>query len=180
MSLIVENGSGLANAESYASVAQGAAHASRYGLTWPSNETAAEQALRRATRYIDATYRLRFIGARTFGRQQALEWPRAGATIPQVAVGYWSDTTTYLELASNTVPVEVISATIEAAVRESGSPGVLSPDIERGGAIKMERAGDTAREYFASSNPSAVFPVIDSVLSGILLPVRLTARASRG
>lgn len=63
--LIVEDGSGLANAESYVSASDAASYAADRGLTFPASPAdKAEAALRRATAYIDNTYRTRFPGQR--------------------------------------------------------------------------------------------------------------------
>ncbi|WP_395383333.1 DnaT-like ssDNA-binding protein [Mesorhizobium sp. UC22_110] len=117
--LIVEDGSGLANAESYVSASDAASYAADRGLTFPASPAdKAEAALRRATAYIDNTYRTRFPGQRKKFRLQALEWPRVGVVDMN---GF--------PVTGDEVPVEVVRATCEAAVRELASPGSLNPDV---------------------------------------------------
>lgn len=163
MALIVEDGSGLANAESYVSVSDAVAYASARGLTFTASPAApAEAALRRATEWLDGTYRNRFPGYRTNGRAQALEWPRTGACDREGN-----------EIASDEIPVEIIHATIEAAVRELASAGSLSPDIVPGKVKKRVRVEGAVEVEYAVGSGSAyeqrpVVAVIDAILSSLL------------
>jgi len=78
MALIVEDGSGLVNAESYISVADASTyHTNRGNVAWGSiaSDTIREQLLRKATEYMMAVYRLRWAGYR-YNSTQALDWPR--------------------------------------------------------------------------------------------------------
>lgn len=171
MTLIVEDGTGRADAESYVSVADAAAYATARGLTFPAlpNDDA-EAALRRATMWIDATYAPRFSGARLKRRAQALAWPRVGATDVDCNA-----------IASNEIPSEITAATSEAAVREFAKPGSLAPNLKRGGAIKRVKAGSVEVEYSAGAASSTMFGTIDGILSGLLgVPSAYTARAVRG
>ncbi|SHG79618.1 hypothetical protein SAMN02745157_4855 [Kaistia soli DSM 19436] len=171
MTLIVEDGTGRADAESYVSVADAVAYASARGLTFQAAPAeAAEAALRRATAWIDATYAPRFSGARLKRRAQALAWPRAGAEDADCNA-----------IASNEIPAEMITATSEAAVRELAKPGNLSPDLKRGGAIKRVKAVSVEVEYAAGATAGTVFSTIDGILSGLLgAQSAYTARAVRG
>ena len=74
MALIVEDGTGLTDAESYISVADATTYATAHGLTaWTGTDQAKEAALRNATQYIDTTYQFR---SAKFDYYQALEFPR--------------------------------------------------------------------------------------------------------
>jgi len=77
MSLIVEDGSGLPNSESYISVSDADTYHSNRGNTdWAAlTTTQKEQLLRGATDYMVAVYRLRWDGYR-YVNTQALDWPR--------------------------------------------------------------------------------------------------------
>lgn len=148
------------DADSYVSVEDCAAYAAKKGLAFAASPIEpAEQALRRATAWIDATYRIRFPGAAT-DVWQALEWPRAGV----VYRGEDYDETK--------IPQQIKDATCEAAVREIASPGSLSPDLERGGAVKRLKAGPVEVEYADSADLTTTFTTIDGLLSGFLLPDR--------
>jgi hypothetical protein len=79
MSLTVETGTGLDDADSYVTVAEARAWADLRGLTLPADDTTVEQLLRKASDFIE-THRTRFRGIKT-SATQALQWPRKGATI---------------------------------------------------------------------------------------------------
>lgn len=159
MALVVEAGNGGADSEAYVSVAGCAAYAAARRLTFSiESETACEAALRVATAWIDARFRSRFPGIRQYGRAQALEWPRSGA----VDVDGWA-------VAANIVPNEVVRATCEAAIRELATPGALSPDLERGGAIKRIAASSVEIEYAGNAPAQTVFQVVDQALARLLV-----------
>ncbi len=83
MSIIVEDGTGLATAESYISVADASTYfTARGNTTWDALDegeatAAREAALRLATDYMTAVYRDRWEGVR-YTEGQALCWPRSG------------------------------------------------------------------------------------------------------
>lgn len=160
MALVVETGTGAADAESYGSVADCAAYAAARGLTFAAIPAPdAEAALRRATAFIDGK-RGRFPGYRLNGRDQALEWPRTGASD---AAGN--------AIASNSIPVEIVRATFEAAVRELAKPGSLSPDLTPAIRMKRVKAGpvETETEYAGGGfNAATSFSTIESILAGLL------------
>jgi hypothetical protein len=162
VALVVEDGTGKADAESYVSVDDANAYATAHGLTFPASPLApAEQALRRATAFIDAHYRNRFPGQRKNGRGQALEWPRSYACDKDGNV-----------IADDEIPVEIVNATIEAAVREMAVPGSLNPDVTPGKVKKSASVGDIAVEYAVGTGSAyeqrPVVGVIDGILSSLL------------
>lgn len=161
--LIVEDGSGLPNAESYVSVDDCGLYAAAHGLPFDvgSPETDAEAALRRATTWIDATYRDRFTGRRRNGRQQALEWPRVNATDAEGNA-----------IANDEIPSEIIAATCEAAIRELATPGALAPDVTPGEIIKQASVtGAVSVTYASGSGVDSQLPVvtaIDNILGSLI------------
>lgn len=176
MTLVVETGTGSATAESYVSVADCEAYAAARGLTFTASPDAeAQAALRRATAWIDATYRARFPGTKLNGRDQALEWPREdGEDVNGDAI------------AEDEVPVEIINATCEAAVRELASPGSLSPDYVASERVKRERVGSLEVEYSDKDqgyrDALPVVTIIDGILGSLFKSGRgsLFARVARG
>lgn len=126
--LILEDGTGLADANSYADIAMADSYHARrlYAEVW-TNETDAvmkEAALMMATQLIDANYA--FNGSR-ISETQALCWPRVGAPNYEIrGVIYWVDNP-LMGLAnygdaywqaiypSNAVPVNLIAGTCEMA-----------------------------------------------------------------
>lgn len=172
MALTVETGAGLANAESYASVAEFKAYADLVGLDYTTpaySDTQIEQSLRRATTWLDAKYRDHFQGCWTVSTQ-ALEWPRSGVLYRRSAIDAYS------------VPTKLKNATCEAAWREMTMVGSLSPD-QSGDQIKRDRVGDTETEFRAGAvNARPWLPVIDDLLSGLLkgTAAAYVGRAIRG
>jgi len=161
MSLEVEDGTGKSNSESYVSAADCLAYATARGLTF-ANSTAGEQALRRATTWLDGTYRARFSGDRLNGRDQALEWPRTDAVD---AEGF--------DVADDAVPSEIIRATCEAAVIELATPGDLSPTITPGKIIQSASVDGAVSVSYAENyggvNCMRPAPtVIDDILASLL------------
>lgn len=162
MALVVETGTGASDSESYAAIANIAEYASKHGLTFPASPAGpAEAAARRATAWIDGTYRSRFPGERKNGREQALEWPRVNA---------YDDSGNEIE--DDEIPAEIVIATCEAAVRELASPGVLSPDVTPG-KIKTEVAvsGAVSVKYATGYGIEGQKPVstkIDDILATLL------------
>lgn len=157
MTLIVEDGTPLSNSESYVSEATFKTYADNHGFDYSAySDLQIEQAARRATQFIDS-YRFRFPGYRTLARLQALEWPRIGAytDLPSYGRGqilieqfYYDPGFNYI--APNVIPIEIINAQCEAMGRELAIPGYLLPDFNGIGTIKMQSAGDTKQEFFAS------------------------------
>lgn len=158
MTLTVETGVGLADAESYASVAEFKAYAAKvgYDYTTPTyTDTQIEQALRRATVWLDAKYRDQFQGTWTVSTQ-ALEWPRSGVLYRNTAIEAYS------------VPTLLKNALCEAAWRELTLPDGLSPD-QAGDQIKRDKVGDVETEFRVGAvNARPWVPVLDDILSGLL------------
>lgn len=118
MTLVVEDGSALANANGYISVAFATTHHSdRNNTAWTSFTTAQqESAIIRATDYIDKRFGRRFIGVRR-QKEQALEWPRLDAF----------DNDGFLMSGTDEVPRLLQRACAEYALRAL-LVGVLAPD----------------------------------------------------
>lgn len=154
MSLIVEDGSGVAGAESYASVAAADARCASLGATdWAALAIGAREiALRKATQFM-ALYRVRWAGRRCTPAQ-SLDWPRHGVTVDSFAV------------ASNIVPVEVINACIDLAAR-AGAGAELLPDLDTGSnVIRKDKTGPLETEYFQNTTDARErFVSIDAMLA---------------
>ena len=153
MTIIVEDGTGLADAETYISVSDANTyHAARGATAWAAlSESDKEAALRRATDYMGQAYRPRWAGQRATSTQ-ALDWPRTGVVVD----GY--------EVASTVVPSAVSRACAELALRASAEE--LSPDLERG--IKRERVDVIETEYDTASPQAKRFRAVDQLLSAYL------------
>lgn len=149
--MVVEDGTGLADAESYAAVeAADAYHAARGNTAWAGDPAAKEAALRRGTEYLDGLYRSRWLG-RLAVPGQGLCWPRACAC---TADGV---------LPSDAIPAALVRACCEAALREIQDPGGLTPDILPGERVVSETVGPLKVDYAAIRAPTDVLPVIVAV-----------------
>ncbi|MCO4316337.1 hypothetical protein M8997_004010 [Phyllobacterium sp. 21LDTY02-6] len=155
---------GAVDVDSYADVAAFKTYAGNMGYDIADKtDPEIEQALRRGTRWIDATYGARFVGSPT-DSAQALEWPRTGAK--------WRGS----ELPDDVIPSQVKNATSEAAWRELTAPGSLSPDYNGADQIKRERkkVGELEKEIeyadgsFSQAASVPVFSVIDGILSSLI------------
>lgn len=175
MALIVEDGTGKPDAESYVSVADFKAYADARGLSYGTkSDTEIEQALRRATEWLDAKYGGRFGGTWAV-TGQALAWPRFDAVYRG----------TFIPI--TTIPVQIVAATSQAAVRELNSPGSLSPDVTPGKIKKRVRVESAVEvEYAVGSagvaSQTPVVSIIDGILAGLLMPSGglYSGRAVRG
>jgi len=153
MAIVVETGTGASNSESYISVADAdTRHAAVGNATWASLTTGEKEiALRKATRYLVATYRTRWKGER-INSTQALDWPRYG-----VQIGPY-----YLD--SNAVPVTVADACADLALKASTEE--LAPDLER--AVVEEQVGPLRTRYSEFSPQQKRFKAISDALAPFL------------
>ena len=153
MALIVEDGTGLANSESYASVLEFQTYHANIGndVTELSEETI-EQLLRRATQYMVAVYRSRWQGRRTLSTQ-ALDFPRYDVVVE----GY--------SVLSNIVPLEVKNACCELALKASGA--TLLEDKTQ--TVIREKVDVIEVEYDKNSPVQTRYSQIDNLLSVFLL-----------
>lgn len=157
---------GGASSDAYASIETIHAYAVKVGASFPitGSDTpstaaaiaAAEAAARRATAWIDGEYGPRFIGEPA-SASQALEWPRKDAW-------YRGE-----ELPDDTIPPKIAEAMCEAAIRELAEPGIMSPDLDRGGRVKSESVdGAVAVTYMDGAPTETTFTVIDGKLRGLI------------
>ncbi len=163
MALIVEDGSGLANAESYNSVAEIIAYVTAFKsaaelATW---NAAADQEIsaRVGAQYIDSTCRGRWKGYRA-NELQALAWPRSSV---EDGDGYY--------LLSTALPAALKQAHAEASFRHA-SGDVLISDESAGANIKSESKSlgplSKAVVYDGVKASSKAYPIIDRLLADLL------------
>lgn len=154
-------------ADAYVTVEECAAYAAARGSVFAASPAdLAEQAIRRATAWIDATYRLRFTGCPT-DIWQSLEWPRKDVVYRGTVVD------------DDLIPKQIKDACCEAAIREFSEPNSLAPDLERGGAIKTLKAGSVEIDYADSAPAATTFTAIDGILSGLLTAASNTSFLKR-
>lgn len=166
MAFIVENGTGLQDANSLTSVSFADEYfADRMNDVWAKLTVDAKQAaLLKATAYVCGNYE--FKGAR-LTHSQALCWPRTGITGPegQIPTG---------------VPKCIQTATCELAVRASKGELIQDPAVDEGGRpIKMKqlRAGPLHKtiEYAGPGEYVAMarYPAVDALICSWLLKTPL-------
>ncbi len=167
MSLIVEDGTGLATAETYISVADAVTyHAARGNTAWAALATDAlrEQALRRAADYMTQAYRLRWKGNRKT-TTQALDWPRSWVYLQPVTTPGIGD---YPYLVSDTsVPVDVARACAELALR-AAALGTTPMLADTGQTVTSEKVGPLEVHYGEFSPATTRYSAIDAAMAPYL------------
>lgn len=154
MALVHETGAGLSNAESFASVASADTRMSGFGNdTWATLTTSQkEEALRRATTYMQQAYRARWMGYRQTATQ-ALSWPRNSVVVDG-----------YVVIASDAIPPEVANACIDLAFKAAA--GDLNEDLARG--VVREKVGPIETEFDRASPQAVRYRAIDMTLQPFL------------
>lgn len=148
MALVVEDGSGLANAEAYASVAQLRAYAGARGVDVTARtDEACEVALRLASTWIDTRWRFKAARLRPV---QSLEFPRNGLVD-------WSG---YVVVG---VPPRVVDATCELALRAVAGTE-LAPDQSRADFVRSETVGPISTTYADGAPSGPVFTLAERML----------------
>lgn len=165
MALVVEDGTGKANAESYISVADATTyHADRGNTAWAALATDAlrEQALRNATEYMVQVYRLRWKGFRMTATQ-ALDWPRSFVYLEPVLTG---SNESYPQLVSDViVPTDVSRQCAQLALRASTGTALIA---DAGQTVKKEKVGPLEVEYSEYSPSTIRYPSVDAALAPYL------------
>jgi len=156
VALIIEDGTGQADSETYADIAAYDDYATRFGLTqWAGLATEdKEVAARTGVRDLEASYSSLIIGSTTY-RDQALAWPRTDAIDSE---GH--------EWAYNEIPPEWIEATIAYGISR-GHEELAALVDER---ISSLSAGSVSISYDTSIQVSAtgLGPSVDRWLSRFL------------
>lgn len=155
MALIVEDGTGIPAANTYASISDADEYFIDTTPSWAAASVADKTAaLIKATRYVDGRYRSRFGGVKV-KHEQGLEWPRYEAFDRD---GY------YL----SGLPKEAKRATCEAALIALTED--LAPALERGGRVASEKLGPLETSYEAGAPAETVYSSIDRVIAPVLCP----------
>jgi hypothetical protein len=154
MTLIAEDGTGKANAESYITLADATARHSNFGNSaWAgaASDTVREAALRNATAFMEQAYRERWQGYRR-KVDQALSWPR------------WWVTVDNFPISPDIVPAEIANACADLALKALA--GDLNADLTRG--VVREKVGPIETEYDRYSPQSVRYPAINMALAPFL------------
>lgn len=155
MPLIVEDGSIVANADSYVSLADARTLAARYNLSLPADDNDAEAALRNGVIYIGLLEPM-MCGSRV-SHLQELSFPRRGVTLYEYPV------------AIDSIPSQVIRAQVIAAVEYGKGTDVRGSTDGR--ATSMERVeGAVTVQYFnnGASGATTTITAADDALRPLL------------
>lgn len=155
MAFVVETGAGLSNSNSYATVAAADEYVTDRGITgWTSlTSTVKQQALIKATDYLEATYRDAWKGDRVT-ETQALSWPRMSVYVDNFLMD------------ANVVPKPVINACIEMALKSAAGETLIADQSQR---VKREKVDVIEVEYQDYSDPAQQYLFVNRMLSAYLL-----------
>uniref|UniRef100_A0A6M3J8A0 Putative structural protein n=1 Tax=viral metagenome TaxID=1070528 RepID=A0A6M3J8A0_9ZZZZ len=158
---VVEDGTGLATANAYVSVADADQYHTDHGApaAWTGVDAVKQAAIRLATEYLDARYGSAWKGRRS-NEDQALDWPRVDV----------HDRDEYL-LASDEIPAALAAAAALLALK-SLQGDVLLPDVVPGGNVKSEskRVGALAKsvEYLGGKTSAKRYVLVDHLIGDLV------------
>lgn len=168
MAFVVEDGNGLANSNSYESVADFDAYCNARGMEISSqyNDTDKQRALIRGSEYIDLGPGMKFLGRRLLVTQ-AMKFPRACLPDPEFCGTYITG-----------IPLKLTYALSEYAYRELLDPGGLMPDLlvdDTGLQVQTsyEKVGPIEeRKIYLGSSPKTIrpYPKADAWLADFVSP----------
>ena len=173
INFVLETGSGLTDATTYADLAEAAQIVEDFGLSWLSGFTDDQKkvALNKATQFVDQGNYGAWKGWRS-SQDQALLWPRQAVLDDD---GWYVD--------SNVIPANLKRAVVEAAVYYSNNDS-LFPDTDNGGTLKSERIKidvlEFEEEYLAGDSGSEVSKTINSLLAAYLRGRGCNVEVGRG
>ena len=153
--LIVEDGSGLPNSNTYADVAAARQYAEERGVELPSDDNKVAQFLIQAMDYLEAQG-CKYQGRRT-SSTQALQWPRTGVILGCDL------------LPPNVIPKALISAQFH--LMAAASEGiVLQPNMTPADYVIQETVGPITTKYAdpTINGVKPVFTAVDSLLNPLL------------
>jgi hypothetical protein len=168
VSLTVEDGTGVAGADTYASVSYTQAYAAKRGLSLPIGagaDDAIEVLLTKALDYFEAN-RASLQGYKT-AEGQSLQYPRKDVYIDGNLV------------ASNTIPKEVLMVQAQLACDEYATPGVLQPNSD-GREIVRERIEGAIETEWAQTGDSNSQPQLTKARALIAPLLRKGCTTVRG
>lgn len=160
MALIVEDGTGKSDAESYVSVAEAIVYITKFypSSTFLTSTTEEQEAFcRQATQYLDMRYGGRWLGEKA-NKTQALDWPRQDAEID----GYLQE--------SNSLPQKLKDAAFESIqIFVAGDDPFEANDSF--GTVKSEavKVGPISEsiEYMGGKSSYKKYPKVDNIVRAI-------------
>lgn len=165
MAFVVEDGTGIPDANSYVEVEFADTYFSERGITaWAGGATQKQTWLIQATDYIDQVFGSRFVGTR-MTLVQSLAWPRIFAV-----------TRSGLNLADGTIPSALQRACSQYALRAIKGPLMPDPIVSAEGfnvVTSRKKIGPIEKEFkVMGSNGSPIlirsYPAADSLMTELL------------
>lgn len=154
MAFVVEDGTGLTDANSYVEVDYADEyHSDRGNTAWTGTDAVKQSALVKATDYIEQAYAGRWIGD-ALTDDQSLSWPRDAEGVPD-------------KLAQ-----AVCLLALEALAGTSLNP-------TQGRAVKREKVDVIEVEYMDGAKAGSTRPAIDGLIVGLIGGSTLNARVVR-
>jgi len=135
--LIIEDGAGVADAESYATADELVVYAGKFGVTVPLEEAAQESLLRRAALVMEA---MSWKGKKMSG-DQALTWPRRGVKLEGEIKP------------DNHIPARIKCGQMALAAEIHAND--IDPIEQRKGAVIKEKVDGAVEREYATSRQSA-------------------------
>ena len=156
MAVTVEDGTGLAAADSYISQAAADTYFTNHNAptAWTGLTSAnKDAALRYATQALDGMYS--FVGSIQFrSTPQALAWPRIAAYDEEARL-----------MDDSAVPTRVEEATCELALAHANT--ALNSAYARGGQVRSEQVAALRVEYMDAAAIEPLVPQIDRIIRGL-------------
>lgn len=157
MALIVEDGTGMATATSYVSLADADAYfALRATAAWDEAEDAdKEVALVKATAALDARFRGMWKGKK-LTKAQALAWPREEVVDEE---GF--------DIAENEIPLQLKQATYEVGLLELSGTPFIQETTSKEDMVKSETVGPISTTYMDNAPAIPVYNKVNHLLQGL-------------
>lgn len=154
IAIVVENGTGVTNANSCVSIADARTYATDRGIKFPADDDEVAAMLIRAMDYLEAQ-ECRFQGKRT-SPTQALAWPRIGVTL------------NCDEVPPNVIPKLLIAAQVQLAMATNAGFD-LQPNISPQDYVTREKVGPIETKY-ADPVSVGIMPTFTAV-NALLAPL---------
>lgn len=151
MALIIEDGTGIANADSFVSIADAQVIATNYGLTLPELEADIEILLRKAYEALN-TNELKLQGSRTYDIQTGI--------FPRKHVRAFRD-----ELADDSIPNNVKRAQVYMA--DAINSGMTTNSTNDGTKLDSFSVDGVYSESYQSSSTTLINPVVQGVTNSL-------------
>lgn len=165
MALTVEDGTGLANADSYDSLVNIQLYLANFGLNtaWDLLTTSAQEiAARTATKYLDTMYGPRWAGIKS-SQDQALDWGRRDV---YDFSGRLIDPGEVPTKIKNATALLAVKSTTESLYSDVTNPGLIK-EIEQ----KIPGPLEQRIEYLGGASQHKQFTEVEDLLSEFLCPI---------